>query len=451
MNAIYGLRANGEEFPIEASISQAEVNGQRIFSVILRDISERAQAEEELRQQARLLDLAPVIVRDMQNRIVLWSSAMEQIYGYSRAEAEGKISNDLLQTVFPEPVEQIERQLDEKNSWEGELGHRTKDGRKVVVSSQWVLYRDAQGNPKRILEVNTDLTERKRSEALQARSQKLESLGTLSGGIAHDFNNILLAIGGNAQLAIADVPANHPAQESLGEIAKAAARATDLVRRILAFSRPEESKRNATLLQPVVEEALKLVRATIPATIEFRSRFAEGLPAVLADPTQVHQIIVNLATNSAHAIGSRSDGTIDVQLDAVDLTGDDANAPADIPAGRYVRLLVSDNGAGMERAVADRIFDPFFTTKKPGEGTGLGLSVVHGIMKNHGGGIAVYSEPGRGTAFRLYFPATSCTASEGKPTVHEAQRKRSEKIMYVDDEEPLVALVSAPWNVPATK
>jgi PAS domain S-box-containing protein len=441
LNPTSGLRANGEEFAIEASISQAQVGGQRIFSVILRDISERNRAEEELRQQARLLDLVPVLVRDMRYHIVLWSSAVEKIYGYSAPEALGALSHELLQTIFPAPTEQIERELLEKGTWEGELIHRTRTGEKVIVNSRWVLYRDAQGTPVRILEVNDDITARKHAEAQQARSQKLESLGTLSGGIAHDFNNILLAVGGNAQLAIADLPADHPVQQSLKEIARGAARATDLVRRILAFSRPQEMKREAIQLQPVVEEALELVRATIPATIEFRATFTEGLPAVLADPTQLHQIIVNLATNASHAIGSRSDGMIQVQLDSVELTKNESNSALALAPGNYVRLLVSDNGSGMERAILDRIFDPFFTTKGPGEGTGLGLSVVHGILKNHGGGITVYSEPGRGTAFRLYFPATTAAVAVVKEVPQEELRQRSERILYVDDEEALVALV----------
>jgi PAS domain S-box-containing protein len=438
---IYGLRSDGEEFAIEASISQAHVGGQRIFSVILRDITERNRTEEALRQQASLLDLAPVLVRDMQSRIVFWSSGLEKLYNYSRAEAQGRISHELLHTEFPEPLAQIERALELNGSWEGELRHSGRAGGHVFVNSLWVLYRDAQGTPVRILEVNADVTARKRAEVLQLRSQKLEALGTLSGGIAHDFNNILLAITGNTKLAIADVPPEHPAQESLKEIAKAGARAIELVRRILTFSRPGEMKRQILDLQPVVEEALRLVRASLPTTIAFRTDFAPNLPTVLADSTQVHQIIVNLVTNAGHAIGSRSDGAIEVRLETARLTADDASPSLNLPDGEYVRLYVSDNGCGMDRATLDRIYDPFFTTKKPGEGTGLGLSVVHGIMKNHDGGIAVYSEPDRGTAFRLFFPVAGVASTAAPEAVAETQRRRTENILYVDDEEPLVALI----------
>jgi PAS domain S-box-containing protein len=440
--SIYGLRSDGQEFPIEASISQARIGGQLILSVILRDISERNRTEEVLRQHASLLDVAPVLVRDMEDRIVFWSAGLAKLYNYSRQEAEGRVSHDFLQTQFPEPLKQIQQKLDSTGSWEGELLHRDRDGKQVVVNSQWVLDRDSHGKPMRILELNADITAKKHAESLQLRSQKLESLGTLSGGIAHDFNNILLAITGNAKLAISDLPPDHPVQQSLAEIAKAGSRATDLVRRILTFSRPGEMKRQVVDLQPVVEEALKLVRATLPATIEFRTSFAANLPAALADSTQIHQIIVNLATNAAHAIGGRSDGVIEVQLDTARLTADDASPLLNLSGGNYVRLYVRDNGCGMDRPTLDRIFDPFFTTKGPGEGTGLGLAVVHGIMKNHDGGIAVYSEPGRGTAFRLFFPAAASAAAKVAEAQSPKQREHSENILYVDDEEALVMLVT---------
>jgi signal transduction histidine kinase/ActR/RegA family two-component response regulator len=335
---------------------------------------------------------------------------------------------------------QIEETLEKEGRWEGELLHTTREGNQVVVASQWVLHRDTQGKPVRILEVNTDITARKRAEDLQLRSQKMESLGTLSGGIAHDFNNILLAITGNAKLATADLPPEHPVQRSLGEIVRASGRATDLVRRILAFSRPQELKLDVIQLAPVVKEAMNLLRSTLPAIVELRAKLPAELPAVVADSTQVHQIIVNLATNAAHAIGPRS-GSIEFRLEEINLNGNRADQFTELRSGKYVRLSVSDDGCGMDRAVLDRIFDPFFTTKGPGEGTGLGLSVVHGIMKTHEGAIRVYSEPGRGTNFHLYFPSTSALESSPE-SPREARRGRNEHILYVDDEEALVELIT---------
>ncbi|HET7105289.1 MAG TPA: PAS domain S-box protein [Candidatus Acidoferrum sp.] len=438
---IFGLRRNGDEFPVEASISHVEFGGKKMFTVILRDVTEEKKAEEELKQQASLLDLAPVMVRDMEGRIVLWSRGAEKIYGFTKEEAVGRNSHELLQTEHPIPLWMIDRLLRTAGIWEGELRHRTRDGGLVYVASQWVLYRDAHGTPIRVLEVNSDITAWRHAEEVQTRSQKLEALGTLAGGIAHDFNNILLAINGNAQLAMADVPQENPARQSLAEILKAGARASELVKRILGFSRPQEQKKQVVQLQPVIEEALKLMRATLPARVRFKTEFAADLPPARVDPSQVHQVIVNLATNAAHAIGEKN-GTIDIRLDAMDVHADDRQAAGKLEEGKYLRLFVSDDGCGMDRATMNRIFDPFFTTKKQGEGTGLGLSVVHGIVTTHGGAISVTSEPGEGTAFHLFFPIATEAVEALTEAPKESSQPRSEHILYVDDEEALVFLAT---------
>jgi PAS domain S-box-containing protein len=438
---IFGLRRNGDEFPVEASISHVEFGGKKMFTVIVRDVTEEKKAEEELKQQASLLDLAPVMVRDMDSRIVLWSRGAEKIYGYTKEEALGQISHELLQTEFPIPHWMIDRLLRTAGVWEGELRDRTRDGGAVYVASQWVLYWDAHGTPVRVLEVSTDITARRHAEELQTRSQKLEALGTLAGGIAHDFNNILLAINGNAQLALADVPQDNAARQSLEEILKAGTRASELVKRILGFSRPQEQKKQVVQLRPVIEEALKLMRATLPARVRFQPELAADLPPAKVDPAQIHQVIVNLATNAAHAIGEKN-GTINIRLDAVDVSAEDRQAAGKLEEGKYLRLFVGDDGCGMDRTTMNRIFDPFFTTKKQGEGTGLGLSVVHGIVTSHGGAIAVTSQPGEGTAFHLYFPIATEAAEVSAVAPKESTQARSEHILYVDDEEALVFLAT---------
>lgn len=291
-----------------------------------------------------------------------------------------------------------------------------------------------------------DIAGRKRQEEMQIRSQKLESLGTLAGGIAHDFNNLLYAISGNTELSQLDLPSDHPVQGNLSEVAKACARASELVRRILTFSRPHEPARQVVAVPLVVEEAVTLLRRTLPAMIDLRTRFAPGLPPILADATQLHQIIINLATNAAHAIG-RSSGWIEFRLDVAQVTEESAQAVADVPPGRYVRLVVADNGCGMNRATLKRIFDPFFTTKPSGQGTGLGLSVVHGIVKSHRGGIAVDSQPGSGSTFYLYFPVVDKPPLELAADRHGALQRpvvpgRGVRILYVDDEEALVFLAT---------
>ena len=429
---------------VEASLSSAllEIEGRRVGAAhVLHDITDRKRMEEDLRQQSALLDLALVLVRDMEGRIVHWTRGAEDFYGYSRQEATGRFSHELLQTEFPQPLAEIDQILRAEGSWEGEVTHRTRDGNRVIIASRGVLYRDAQGMPVRVLVVNSDITQLKRAEDLRVRSQKLEALGTLAGGIAHDFNNILAAINGNAELALSELTPDHPARECLTEIAKGGARAADLVRSILGFSRPMEQKRKVQALQKVIEEAVKLVRATLPAGIEIRTDLAPDLPPVNVDSTQIHQIIVNLATNAAHAIGDRP-GHIDVGLDSATIDSEQALTSSELQKGRYVRLFVGDDGCGMDAATRKQIFDPFFTTKPPGQGTGLGLSVVHGIVSGYNGAIKVFSETGEGTAFHLYFPAVEGVVDESQPPQQEPQLAGSARILYVDDEEALVFLAT---------
>ncbi len=451
IDTLWALRSDGEEFPIEASISQMTTNGSQLFTVIIRDITERLKAAEALRHSdaRRMMALESAQLGDWQLDLetgrATRSLLHDRIFGF--AEMLPEWSFDIfLSHVHPEDRERV------KKSYHGPLkrGARWDFECRIIWPDRtihWIWacggpYKDESGKTTHMMGTVADITARKHAEALQSRSQKLESLGTLAGGIAHDFNNILLAITGNTKLAIADLPPDHVAQQSLAEIAKAGSRATDLVRRILTFSRPSEIKRQVLDLQPVIEEALKLVRATLPATIAFRTAFAPNLPPVLADSTQMHQIIVNLATNAAHAIGSKSDGAIEIRLDAVQFTDGETSTSLVLPEGSYVRLFVSDNGCGMDRATLERIYDPFFTTKGPGEGTGLGLSVVHGIMKNYDGGITVYSDPGSGTTFRLFFPAAKIAAATTQEATRPVERERSESVLYVDDEEILVMLLT---------
>jgi len=413
------------------------IGGIIIFS---EDITERKLAQEQIAEQAALLEKAhdAILVRDLEGQILYWNSGAERMYGWTRREAIGRNIGELLH-ADAKTFEEANRLAISQGEWHGELQHLTKDKREISVEAGWTLIRDNEGHPKSVLAINTDVTARKKIEIQLTRAQRMESVGTLAGGIAHDFNNILLAINGNVKLAIADLPSDHPVQESLVVIGEAGGRASDLVRRILSFSRPQELKREVIQLQPVVEEALKLVRATLPVTIEFRTAFASDLPTVVADSTQVHQIIVNLATNAAHAIGRRS-GSIEFRLETTNIDEEHANPGLKLQTGRYVRLKVSDSGCGMDQATVGRIFDPFFTTKGPGEGTGLGLSVVHGIMTCHKGAVTVYSEPGRGTAFDLYFPASGNAVESAPISSRGVQRERNERVLYVDDEKMLVEL-----------
>jgi PAS domain S-box-containing protein len=428
-----------------------EADGTVVWHGILHDITDRKRMEDALRTSRSQLIAAldaggmGVWTWDVANDRFTWDESGLRVLGIDREDAERATFASLVELMHSSDRERVRADIDallrEGEHASGEYRIAQADG-----STRWIEYtaraeRDAAGRPVRVIGINVDITHRKRAEESQLRSQKLEALGTLAGGIAHDFNNILVAITGNTKLAKSDLPLGHPAQESLDEIARAGARAVDLVRRILTFSRPYDHKRDVMALVPVVDEALKLVRATLPAMISIRTRYEAVAPPVLIDPTQVHQIIVNLATNAAHAIGGHG-GHIDVRIDAVNVGPDFASHASGLREGRYVRLEVADDGCGMDRETLERIFDPFFTTKPQGLGTGLGLSVVHGIVKSYDGVVTVYSELGKGTAFRIYFPAAHGAPEQPLAAPKETTLARNAHVLFVDDEPPLVVLVS---------
>ena len=279
--------------------------------------------------------------------------------------------------------------------------------------------------------------ERQRLEEQYRHSQKMEAVGTLAGGIAHDFNNILTAISGYCELARLELSADSGIHTHLQAVQQGAHRATELVRQIMAFSRRQEQSRRTLRIESIVQEAIHLLRATIPATIELQTKFDDQAPCVFADATSVHQVLVNLGTNASYAMKGRS-GAIEIQVEGVDVCADFAEAHAGLRVGRYARLTVADTGHGMSASTLSRIFEPFFTTKPPGEGTGLGLSVVHGIVQAHDGAMFVYSQPEKGTKFDLYFPAHVAAVAETVPgAVAAAPQGRGERVLYVEDEGPL--------------
>jgi signal transduction histidine kinase len=294
--------------------------------------------------------------------------------------------------------------------------------------------------------LEADIAERERAEAERAKlerqlrqAQKMEAIGTLAGGIAHDFNNILSGIMGFADLAYQDAGDSAATKQHVAEILKASQRARELVRQILAFSRQQELSRQPARLHAVLNEALSLLRATIPKTIDIRTDLDTHAPTVLVDTTQFHQIVTNLVTNAWQAIGDRP-GRVDVFLRSFTVDEDFARLTPDLRPGRYVRLSVADNGPGMSTGTLERIFEPFFTTKEPGSGTGLGLAVVHGIVKATDGAITVYSEPGHGTTFHLYFPAVDLDTSAPPSVPANIPRGQGERILFIDDERILTNL-----------
>ena len=320
-----------------------------------------------------------------------------------------------------------------------------KDGVIRWVSNTLVSHYDTQGKLLAYDGVIQDIHERKKAEQAKAKleaqlrqAQKMEAIGTLAGGIAHDFNNILFAVFGFVELAIPDLPEGNHARKKLGEVLKAANRAKDLVCQILTFSRQSEKERKPFKLDLIVKEGLKLLRASLPTTINIRHNIDKKCGYIMADPTQVHQVIMNLCTNAYHAMRERG-GLLEVNLDVVEINGGLAGDLANLQVGGYVRLTVSDTGHGMDQGTMERIFDPFFTTKPVGEGTGMGLATVHGIVTSHGGAIAVHSELEKGTIFDVYFPRFESGVAL-KAEMAEPAPGGNERILFVDDEEPLVRM-----------
>jgi PAS domain S-box-containing protein len=409
------------------------------------EVGQRKQAEDRFRL---LVETAPtgILICDEKGRITEANAQLQRMFGYTREELVGQA----VEMLVPEQHRggHVGHRAAYVNSPQTrpmgvgmELRGRRKDATTFPLEISLGPLTTSEGTW--ISSTVVDISGRKKLEQQLQVSQRLESVGQLAAGIAHDFNNILTAITGNAKLALADLPVDHPVQRNLAEIQKGSLRAIQLVRQILTFGRQDAPKREVIKLTPVVEEALKLLRAGLRAGIEIRTHFDSGLPDVFADSTQVHQIVMNLATNAADAMAKQPVGVLEIRSEPVSVDADLAHTTPELREGSYVRLSIRDNGCGMDKATTARIFEPFYTTKPLGEGTGLGLSVVHGIVKTHGGAVTVYSEPGEGTVFQLYLPAAQEAAQEARTQKTQGEiRGHGERVLYVDDEEPLVFLMT---------
>jgi PAS domain S-box-containing protein len=386
-----------------------------------------------------------------------WNPAAERMFGYTAAEAIGRNVYEL--TATPEGLQSIERVREKFMAGEpfpdvNIVKNKRKDGSEIYCEWYFTIVTQFSDALNGVIAFGTDITarikdeeERRQLETNLRQAQKMQSLGTLAGGIAHDFNNILLAISGNTKLAMQELPSDHSAQRSLIEVSKASARASSIVNQILMFGRREERfERVPVNLRAIVEEVMALLRATLPARIAIRTEIAADLPDVNADPGQLHQVLLNLAMNGAHAIGERA-GSLHIQVRIaqpdVDAPGVDALHRLHLAhSGRYVKLSVTDSGIGMTAAVLERIFEPFFTTKPRGQGTGLGLAVVHGIVRAHDGAVDVSSTPESGSTFDVYLPIVSGSVPALMAPAQNVQRGAGQQILYVDDEEALVYLIT---------
>lgn len=398
------------------------------------DLTERKRAEEKLREQAALLDQAKdaIIVRDLDHRILYWNKSAERYYGWTAEEAVGRSIKQLIY-ADPTPFLTATASVIQHGEWNGEIEHFRRDGTPLIVEGRWTLLRDENGQPKSVLAINTDVTERKKLEQQFLRAQRMESIGTLAGGIAHDLNNLLAPITMGVELLRRYEP-NAKAKPIIDNIERAARRGSDLVKQVLSFACGVEGARVAMQVRHVVREIESIVENTFPKNILVETYLPDGLWLVTGDPTQLNQIVLNLCVNARDAMPDG--GTLTLRADNIEIDEQYAVMNRGVSPGRYVVLSVTDTGIGMPREIIDRIFDPFFTTKEIGKGTGLGLSTVLGIVRSHGGFVNVYSEPGKGSTFKVYLPAQEGAAA-GDPVQSEAEkfpRGNGELILIVDDE-----------------
>ncbi|ODH01170.1 hybrid sensor histidine kinase/response regulator [Nostoc sp. KVJ20] len=397
-------------------------------------LCDRKLAEEKIREQAALLDVTTdaICVRDLNNQIIFWNQGAETLYGWKATEAWGKNASELL---YDEPSPEIEAALLQtlsKGKWQGELTKLTKIDKEILVASRWSLVCDEQGKPKSILTVDTDITEKKHLEAQLFRAQRLESIGTLASGIAHDLNNILTPILAGAQLLPLKFPDADERTRHLLEILEInARRGADLVKQVLSFARGVEGKRITLQLKHIIVEVGKILKETFPKSIEISTDIPQDLWMVSGDSTQLHQVLMNLCVNARDAMANG--GTLSISAENLLIDENYARMNLEAKEGPYIVITVSDTGVGIPREILDRIFEPFFTTKDVGQGTGLGLSTVLGIIKSHGGFVNVYSEPGSGTSFKVYLPAVGGMETLS-PENLPPQTGHGELILVVDDE-----------------
>jgi len=445
----------GREKPliISTSVLKTEEDKTHVLAV-MHDITEHKRAEEELKaskaQLSNALEMAHLghweydVATDLftfnDQFYNIFRTTVEKIGGYTMHSAEyahrfvhpddmdvvGEETRKAIETTDPHFSRQIEHRM------------LYADGTIGCITVRFFIVKDSHGRTVKTYGVNQDITERKNLESQLRQSQKMEAIGTLAGGVAHEFNNILGIIVGNSDLALIDLPEGNPARSYLDEIQSASFRARDIVKHILSFARKAPFQAKPIEIAPVVKEVVKLMRATIPMNIEIEQNISCESEIVSADPTEIHQVVMNLVTNAAHALRT-SDGILTVGLEPVTLDKDAILSYEGIRPGNFVRLIVKDTGHGIAPELIGRIFEPFFTTKEVGEGTGMGLAVVYGIVKKYEGAIKVTSEPGKGSAFEVLLPQAEKTMVLKADRVEELPTG-TERILFVDDEVSIVNL-----------
>ncbi len=434
-------RKNGEQIDVSIAISPVYDAAGRIIgaSHVARDITERRKLEFQLHQMASIVADADdaIVSKTLDGVILTWNASAERIYGYTQAEAIGNPMTMLLPEGRPnEENEILERIRRGERVEHFETVRKTKSGKLIDVSLTISPIHDKSGKIVGASHVARDVSERKQLEEQLRHTQKLESLGLLAGGVAHDFNNLLTGILGNASLALEGLSPNHPVRAQLSDVISASERAAHLTRQLLAYAGKGRFVIDLLDLSSLVREISTLVQASIPKNVNLQLELQDDLPPVEGDSGQIQQVIMNLVINGAEAIGSKENGAVFVTtgLQHVDehYRLNTFGGLPELSSGEYISLDVHDTGSGMDAATMTRIFDPFFTTKFTGRG--LGLAAVQGIMRGHKGAMKVYSEPGKGSTFKVLFPASQQKAAPKKITAL-TPRRANEVILVIDDEE----------------
>ncbi|MDZ8052153.1 MAG: PAS domain S-box protein [Aulosira sp. ZfuVER01] len=410
-----------------------ESDGTFMHLAVTRDITKRQQAEQKIREQAALLDVATdaILVRNIHNQILFWNKGAERIYGWKLEEAIGKNVVELLYKDTSPQLQDAFFQVVHRGEWRGELQHLTKDGKEIIVESRWTLMRDEKNQPKSILSVSTEITDKKQLEAQLLRSQRLESLGTLAGGIAHDLNNVLAPVLMSVellQMKLHDQQSQHVLQTLENNVKRGAS----LLKQVLSFARGMEGKHTIVQIRQLIQEIEQIVNQTFPKSITCHVDLSENLWYVFGNTTQLHQVLMNLVVNARDAMPEG--GIIKIVVENVVIDENYAKLHINAQAGSYVAISAIDTGIGISPEIQERIFEPFFTTKDVGKGTGLGLSTALGIIKNHDGFVNVNSEIGKGTQFKVYLPAVGDRTQPVNFPELEAARGNGELILVVDDE-----------------
>jgi two-component system, cell cycle sensor histidine kinase and response regulator CckA len=441
------FRLVDHQFELKDVIIQiGRIPGTRRCVVSLMDITGRKQAEHDLRQsEEKYRSILESIEEgyyetDLRGRLTFLNESMCRMLGNRRDRLLGHQFRNLVDAAIARKLLRIFNAAYKSGKGRTISGKLTrKKGSPLHAEISITLIRNRDNEISGFRGLIRDVTYRVRHEKekreLETRLQqahKMEAIGTLAGGIAHDFNNILSAILGYTELSLAQAPGDLPIKDHLAKVLKASERARDLVKQILTFSRQEQQELVPVQINAILREALKLLRASLPATIEIRQQIDSGA-TVMADPTQIHQILMNLCTNASHAMEERG-GVLKVILEETSLSANKAARMPGIIPGKYLKLSVCDTGEGIPPAALERIFDPFYTTKAQGKGTGMGLAVVHGIVKSHGGLISVDSQLNKGTSFDVFLPIVDMARAKEQPAPNLPIPRGSETVLYVDDE-----------------